>query len=225
MNMNNKLTAVLTIGLLLLTGCSLSGSTPPTPTALVIPTFISTNTATPPEVTAPGSTPLPNTSTFCADPQVLALIDTLKSAVLKSDGVLLSSLVHPTKGVEVRWVRNGNAITYTPEQAKFLFETTFEANWGPEPGSGQDKIGSFHDVIIPELAKIFNQSPTLHCKDLKHGGATYELTWPYQGDFYSVFFPGTDQYGFLDWRTWAIGIEYVNAKPFMYALMQFFWEP
>jgi hypothetical protein len=155
---------------------------------------------------------------------VVALIDSLKSAMLTSNGETLSSLVSPN-GMEVRYVRYGNPITYTAEQAKFLFETTFEANWGAEPGSGEDKIGSFHDVIVPELVEVFNQPYTLHCNELKHGGATYELEWDYSGDFYSVYFPGTEEYGNLDWHTWAVGVEYVEGKPYIYAMMQFFWEP
>ena len=127
--------------------------------------------------------------------------------------------------MEVRWVRYGNVIKYDQDQAKFLFETRYEADWGAEPGSGQNKTGSFHDVIVPDLVKIFNQPYVLYCNDLKHGGASYDVTWPYQGDFYSVFFQGTEQNGNLDWQTWAIGIEYVDGKPFIYALIQFFWEP
>jgi len=144
--------------------------------------------------------------------------------MLTADGALLSSLVSPN-GMEVRYFRNGTAITYTPHQAGFLFETTFEANWGPEPGSGLDKTGSFHDVIVPDLVRIFNQPYTLHCNEVKHGGATYEVTWPYQKDFYSIHFTGTEQYGFLDWHTWVVGVEYNNNKPLIYALMNFFWEP
>ena len=195
----------------------------PTSAFTAIPT--STFTALPVIPTFTSTTAAPVAINICQDPQVTALIDSLKTSMHTSDGALLSSLIHPAKGMEVRWVRNGNVITYTQEKAKFLFETTFEANWGAEPGSGQDKMGSFHDVIVPDLIKIFDQSYTLHCKELKHGGATYDLSWPYQGDYYSVYFPGTDQYGLLDWRTWAVGIEYVNGKPFIYALMQFFWEP
>ncbi|HLA06349.1 MAG TPA: hypothetical protein VJ022_02820, partial [Anaerolineales bacterium] len=71
--------------------------------------------------------------------------------MLKSNGVLLSSLVHPSRGMDVRYFRDGNVINYTPEQAKFLFETTFEADWGNAPGSGLPKKGAFHDVIVPEL--------------------------------------------------------------------------
>jgi len=101
----------------------------------------------------------------------------------------------------------------------------FEVNWGTEPGSGAEKIGSFHDVVVPELVKAFNQPYTHHCNELKHGGATYELEWPYEGDFYSVYFPGMEANGFLDWHTWVVGVQYVNNKPLIYALMQFFWEP
>jgi len=145
-------------------------------------------------------------------------------SVLNADGALLSSLVS-SNGMEVRWVRYGNPITYTREQAQFLYETTYEANWGAEPGSGQEKKGSFHDVIVPDLTKVFNQPYTLQCNDIRHGGASYDISWPYKKDFYSVYFPGTQPNGNLDWDTWAVGIEYNNGKPYIYALIQFFWEP
>ena len=145
--------------------------------------------------------------------------------MLTSDGPLLSSLVSQPRRLDVAFFRDGTVINYRPDQAKFLFETTFEVNWGPAPGSGLEKIGSFHAVIVPELVKLFNQPYTLHCNELKHGGATYEVSWPYQGDFYSIYFAGTQANGLLDWHTWVVGVEYVNGKPYIYALMQFFWEP
>ena len=82
--------------------------------------------------------------------------------------------------MEVRWVRYGNIVTYDQEQSKFIFETTFEANWGAEPGSGQEKTGAFHDVIAPELIKVFNQPYTLHCNEIRHGGATYDVSYSQQ---------------------------------------------
>jgi hypothetical protein len=165
------------------------------------------------------------TSGICADPQATALIDTFKSAVLHADGVLLSSLVSPTRGMDVAFLRDGTVITYDQQHAKFLFETTFEVDWGIMPGSGLAKKGSFHDVVVPELVKALNQPYTLTCNELKHGGASYKLEWPYQGDYYSVYFPGTEANANMDWHTWAIGVEKVNNKPYIYALMQFFWEP
>jgi len=231
--MNNKLITFLLIGLFLLTGCSLTGTTPPTLTApapapLV---FITTETPSPiapvvvaPVITSTASPMPPVAANVCADPQATALIDSLKRAMLNNDGALLSSLVSPS-GMEVRWIRYGNIITYTRDQVPYLFETTFEANWGDEPGSGQPKQGAFHDVIVPEMVKVFNQPYTLQCNEIRHGGASYDITWPYKKDFYSVYYAGADANGFLDWHTWVVGIEYVNGKPFIYALMQFFWEP
>lgn len=199
-----------------------SGTLVPTATPpLSLPTSIA-STAIP---TLTLSIPSPVASNICTDPQVTELIDSLKTAMSNSDGPLLSLLVSPQRGLDVANFRDGTVINYRPDQAKFLFETTFEVNWGPAPGSGQDKIGSFHDVIVPELVKAFNQPYTLHCNELKHGGATYEVSWPYQGDFYSIYYAGTEANGFMDWHTWAVGVEYVNNKPYLYALIPYFWEP
>lgn len=225
--MYTKTISILLMGLFVLTSCNFSGSAAPTSTSIFF------STATPPgslpviptSIFTPSATPIsPVVPNFCSDPQVITLIDSLKRAMLNADGALFSSLVSPN-GMEVRYFRYGTVVTYAADQAKFLFETTFEANWGAEPGSGLDKTGSFHDVIVPKLAEIFNKPYTLHCNEIRHGGATYEVTWPYDGDFYSIHYAGTEQYGYLDWHTWAAGIEYVNNKPFLYALMQFFWEP
>jgi len=232
MMMNTKMLSVILIGFSLLASCSAPTAQIPTPLPATATPTLSLSTQFPPSLTlTPGAlTPLPGASvpapaSICSDPQVPAFIDSFKSAVLTSDGPLLSSLVSPARGMDVAYFRDGTVITYLPEHAKFLFETTFEVDWGAEPGSGAQKTGSFHDVVVPELVTAFNQPYTLHCNELKHGGATYELEWPYEGEFYSVYFPGTEANGNLDWHTWVMGIEYVAGKPYVYALLQFFWEP
>jgi hypothetical protein len=163
---------------------------------------------------------------FCADPQVTALLQSLNTAIVSSNGTTLSSWVSPSHGMDVRYIRDGRAVNYDQQHAKFVFETTFAVNWGLAPGSGLEVIGSFHDVILPDLLKVFGQSYTLHCNELKYGGATYQPAWPYAGtNFYSVFFRGTEPNGNMDWHTWVVGIEYVGGKPYVFALLQFFWEP
>jgi hypothetical protein len=170
------------------------------------------------------ATPIPSVAQdVCTDVQVIALIDSLKRSMLTADGALLSSLVGPG-GMEVRYFRTSDPINYLPDQASFLYETTYQATWGDDPASGLEKKGSFHDVIVPELVKIFNQPYTLYCNEIRHG-ATYVPEWPYKKDFYSIHFAGTEANGFLDWHTWAVGVEYINGKPNLYALMQFYWEP
>lgn len=190
----------------------------PAVTSTSIPSTSIPNTSIP-------NTSVPGTGNICTDPQVTALIDSLKTAVLNSDGPLLESLVSPSSGLDVRWVRNGTVVNYAASQARFLFETTYEVDWGAQPGSGEPKVGAFHDVIVPDLEQVLSQSYTLHCNELQYGGATYEVSWPYNKGFYSIYYPGTAANGNMDWRTWVAGIEYVNGKPYLYALTQFFWEP
>ncbi len=233
--MKYKIQSLMVMGIILLSGCNPASPASPTliPTDPVQPTVIFEATATPAftpiatftPIPAEAATPIPPvTRNVCTDPKVVAMINTFITAVLTEDGELLGSVVSPD-GMEVRYFRDGNAINYLPDQAKFLFETTFEADWGLEPGSGLPKIGSFHDVVVPDLVRIFNQPYTLYCNELRHGGATYELTWPYNKDFYSIHFAGTEANGFLDWHTWVVGVEYINDEPYIYALTQFFWEP
>ena len=233
-----RIKQILWIGLTLLTACAPATMAPPLQPTTVPKSPIAAATQTLPPAplltgTQPAFTAIPTFTPakttipppFCVDPQPVSLINSLKRSLLTADGALLSTLVHPVRGMEVRWVRYGKAITYTAEQARFLYETIFEADWGDEPGSGLPKKGAFHDVIVPDFLKVFNQPYTLHCNELQYGGATYEVEYPYDGNFYSVYFAGTDQYGFLDWHTWVIGMEYSDGKPFIIAMMQFFWEP
>ena len=249
--MKTKILYLMIAGIMLSACAAPATQSPPTPTLLVptTPTSIATNTVAAltqtsvPTATGENFTPIPaltstsvpntaipntsvpSTGNICSDPQVTALIDSLKRAVLNADGPLLESLVSPASGLDVRWVRYGTVVNYQPNQARFLFETTYEVDWGDHPASGESKVGSFHDVIVPDLEKVLSQSYTLHCNELKHGGASYDINWPYSKDFYSIYFPGTAANGNMDWHTWVAGIEYVNGKPYLYALTQFFWEP
>lgn len=225
--MNTKLTSILVLGIVLLAACTPAEPIPtltppvfPTPTFIIGGTPISTTNPL-----TPGVTPPQGTGNICTDPQVPALIDSLKNAVLNSDGSLLGSLVSPASGMDVRYFRDGTVVNYRADQAKFLFETTFEVDWGTAPGSGEMKRGSFHDVIVPDLLRLFNQPYTLHCNELKYGGVTYEPAFPYDKGYYSIHFPGTQPNSSLDWHTWVAGIEYVDGRPYLYALMQLFWEP
>ena len=231
--MNIKTVSMFFIGWILFVGCTLPAAQATPTLSLPTPTLFIPTTTTLPLTVPPGTTPAPgqtvtsptNTTSICNDPQVTALIDSFKMAILNSDGALLSSLVSPARGMDVAFFRDGTVITYDQQHAKFLFESTFQVDWGAEPGSGAPKKGSFHEVVIPELVKIFKEPYTLTCNEIQHGGASYEIKWPYQGEYYSVYFPGTQANGNMDWHTWVIGIEYVNGKPYIYALMQFFWEP
>jgi len=234
----------------LLSACTLSLYTKPSPSAtpriLIVPTLTRTldALATPtivtptvifvngiPTTAVPGvRSPFPVTqvppASFCADGQVTALIGSFKTALQTSNGELLASLVSPVHGMEARYFRDGRTVNYDNAHAKFLFESTFQVDWGTEPGSGLPRMGSFHEVILPALLGVFNKEYTLYCNELKVGGTTYPAAWPYPGvNYYSVYYPGTQINGNLDWHTWLLGFEYVNTRPYLFAILQFVWEP
>ncbi|NWF62752.1 MAG: hypothetical protein HXY38_00445 [Chloroflexi bacterium] len=236
--------------MLIFTACSAPVDTPPDPTLIfTAPPPVATETQALPSPTAtqpPTATLTPTSppalalddvpayltsvpesfnSDVCKDTRVLQLLSDLGTAIRTRNGQLLASLVIPDAGVGVQYIRNGNVITYF-ENIKFVFETTYEAEWGFAPGSGEPVVGSFQKVILPSLELVFGSNPVLTCNEIKTGGATYAPQWPYQGiEFYSVHFPGTEEFGGLNWETWAVGIMRDQGKPMLSALVRFAWEP
>ena len=243
----------ITIGLFVISGTGCIPS--PASTPALLPTFTAApfSNALPtvfvfPSSTAVNPTPAPNTTlpftavpatglpavhstqvgpgAFCTDVQATALIDRFKIAVQTSNGDLLGSLVSPDHGMEVRLYRMGRVVTYDAAHAKFLFQSSFQLDWGAAPASGLATKGSFHEEILPVLLKLFNNNYTLKCDQIQVGGTTYQATWPYPGiNFYSAYYPGTQPNSSLDWLSWQFGIEYVNGGPYLYSIMHFEWEP
>ena len=162
---------------------------------------------------------------MCLDTRALQLLNNLQTSIQNQDGELLASLVSPNTGIGVRFIRDGKVITYF-DNVKFVFETTYAADWGLAAGSGEPVKGPFHDIVLPSLSRVFAADPLITCNELKVGGATYVPEWPYAGmDFYSVHFPGTDQYAGMDWETWAVGMVRQEGKPMLAALIHYAWEP
>ncbi len=215
----------------LLSACTVPVDAPPDPTAL--PTGTAPSTSSPAEtftsIPVLTSTPAAVETvpvSFCDDSRRRDLIGSLQTAVQTKDGALLSSLVSPSEGMDVMYIRDGNIVNYDVEHAKFVFETTFQADWGLGAGSGEEVIGSFQELILPSLQLVFTPSAEVTCNELKTGGVTYVSQYPYPGaPFYSVHFPGTDQYSGLDWETWAVGMTPVGEEPYLTALIHFEWEP
>ena len=48
--------------------------------------------------------------------------------------------------------------------------------------------------------------------------------WPYTNiHYYNLYKPATDQQ--LDFRTWLIGVEYINGQPYLHSMVSIVWEP
>lgn len=167
-------------------------------------------------------------STFCSDSRVSDLLNNLRTAVLNSNGESLSSLVSPEHGFDLRLWRWGTVANYSPAEAAWVFQSDYVVKWGPAPGSGMDTNGTFSEHILPKLQEVFSANYTLNCNDTLDL-ATFSLEpWPSEYanvNFYTVRKPGSDQYGGMDWRAWTVGVEYVQGKPMLFALINYQWEP
>ena len=226
---------------LTLTACSVPVDAPPPPTPLF--------SATPPQA-LPNETVLPATPVsaaypatlneipvyltavpanfnpnLCQDTRALQLLNELQVAIQTRDGEALAALVSPASGVGVRYIRGGNVITYF-DNIKFIFETTYQADWGLGAGSGEPVKGSFQEIVLPSLDLVFTSNPVIVCNQLLVGGATYTPEWPYTGmEYYSLHFPGTDEFGRMNWETWAVGMTQQEGAPMLVALVHYAWEP
>jgi len=164
---------------------------------------------------------------FCADGKVNTLIANLDNALTISNGELFASLVSPAHGIDMHLWRYGTVVNYDQEHARWVFGSSYEVNWGAAPGSGLDKVGPFHEAILPLLQEVFNASYTLGCDDPGAAAAFSVTPWPNEYaniHFYSVYKPGTPGID-LDWRLWLVGVEYVKGQPYVFALIHFQWEP
>jgi hypothetical protein len=208
----------------------------PTPTAIAttaipaLPTATSAVPSAAPALALTSTPPIPATlppaTSFCANGKPTELISRFKTALLTSDGALLASLVSPVHGMDARLFRSGRVVNYDRAHAKFLFQSAFLVDWGIAPGSGLPTKGSFHELMLRALLDVFKKDYTLTCDQIQVGGTTYQVSWPYSGiHYYSAYFPGTQANGNLDWRTWVLGMHDFNGNPFLYAIMQFKWEP
>ncbi|MFN8405262.1 MAG: hypothetical protein U0V48_17190 [Anaerolineales bacterium] len=113
----------------------------------------------------------------------------------------------------------------TRRKKPWVFQSDYVVKWGPAPGSGMDTNGTFSEQILPKLQEVFSANYTLNCNnplDL----ATFSVEpWPSEYanvNFYTVFKPGSEQYGRLDWQAWIAGVEYAQGKPMLFALTSIF---
>jgi hypothetical protein len=164
---------------------------------------------------------------FCADSRVPTLLVNFGNALKTANGTALASTVSPAHGMTVYLWRYGTPHTFKPADARWVFDSTYEHNWGMQPASGLDTIGSFQEAVLPNLRDVFNSSYTSTCDALGNAPQYGEHPWPqeYAGiNYYTAFKPGTPGVD-LDWRTWLVGVEYIQGQPYIFAVIHFAWEP
>ncbi|MFZ1041478.1 MAG: hypothetical protein WCA79_15620 [Anaerolineales bacterium] len=158
------------------------------------------------------------------------MINNLESAITTSNGVILSSVVSPIHGLDVRLYADGLLVNHDVEHAKSLFGSTDQDNWRIAPGSGSQTNGSFKDVVLPALLAIFNKPYTFDCTELKSdeiiytlkvGASTYTSNWSSDPSvkFHSIAFRTTQGSWSPGWQYLLTGTEQVSGKLYLLALL------
>jgi hypothetical protein len=112
-----------------------------------------------------------------------------------------------------------------------LFNSNATYDWGAHPASGESLIGTFTDKVLASLIDVIGTDPKRICNTLQeglsYGNTSEQIAWPalYRSlNFISLYRPAPSDEE-LNWRTWAVGIDYVNGEPFIAVLVQYYWIP
>ena len=165
---------------------------------------------------------------FCSDAQVEDLIDKFVAAVQTQDGTALADLVSPTHGLTLRHEWWNPEVHYPKAVVPGIFTDTQARDWGVQDGSGRPIRGAFKDVALPWMQDVFSSDFERHCNDIERGSggsAGYKL-WPFEyGNInYVALYRPAEVGDELNWRTWAVGVEYVRGLPYIAFLVQYHWE-
>jgi hypothetical protein len=165
--------------------------------------------------------------TFCTDPVPLALFPAMGMAINTSNGSALAALVSPVHGLAVGYIHGGTPRVYAPPELASIFTSTESVNWGLGPGSGLPVMGTFNDLVWPDLVNVLGGAYTPYCNTIQLGGASYTVQWPVEWkniNFYSLYKPGPTG-NELSWMTWLAGVDYVDGLPYIFSLSRYNWEP
>jgi hypothetical protein len=164
-------------------------------------------------------------SEVCGDTAVYDLLSTLETAVTTEDGELLASLLHPERGLRIRTAWWNPEVQISTQLAPTLFTSSTEYDWGVQEGSGLPLLGTFSDVILPDLQRDL-PGAQLTCDQHQHGptAGIVQLPDEYGGlHFLNAYRPATDESGF-DWGAWAVGIEFWQGRYYLSFLVHYAYE-
>jgi uncharacterized protein YraI len=164
---------------------------------------------------------------FCADDEVKALLDALRTAVEKRDGAALAALVHPEHGLRLRRHWWNPEVQLTADAIDDLFSRDRRQEWGMADGTGDPIVGSFRDILLPLLDRDLLAATAVGCNEILHGSTAGLVQLPdgYQAaNYLSAYRPAAAGVIEFDWGSWVIGIERWQGHYFISFLIHFEWE-
>jgi hypothetical protein len=161
---------------------------------------------------------------FCRDPRVPALIDTFFAALRERSGEALARTISPRRGLVLRHDWWNPEIVIAAAEVPGLMQRVDEVVWGTQRGSGAPIAGSFRDRWLPEVDALLGATPEESCNRLLGGETTIAPAWPSEYarmNFLSYYFPAPNTGTKFSWRSWAVGIEYVDGVPYVAILIRY----
>ncbi|HLB65400.1 MAG TPA: hypothetical protein VJJ46_11205, partial [Anaerolineales bacterium] len=111
-----------------------------------------------------------------------------------------------------------------PAELTGIYENEIPLTWGASDSPGLPIRGTFSQVIAPLLEDVFTGEAEVTCNSLRTGTTSGEVRWPGEYtnlNFYAFYRPATQPGSQLTWHTWAVGIEYVDGRPWVTVLVHF----
>lgn len=161
---------------------------------------------------------------FCSDQRVFDLLNSLRSAIEQEDDFRLSKMLNENRGLAVRVNWYSPEVRFTVEEAMDLFSNPDQIEWGVMADSGLALVGTFRDMMFPKLEDVFLRSPEATCNALKFGSTAGKIVWPEELanlKFYGIYRSAESDGNEFDWRSWAVGIEYVDGNPYIAVLIHY----
>jgi hypothetical protein len=157
---------------------------------------------------------------FCSDPRVADLILRFADAIENENGAQLAQISNPDRGLVIRHDWWNPDVVISPSGIPALFGDESQVEWGVMSGGEFPISGSFKDVILPGIQESIGVSGWV-CNNLPTGATSREALWP--GELASMNYmahyapPGGGNQ--FNWRTLALGFEYVDGLPYLALIM------
>jgi len=161
---------------------------------------------------------------FCQDPRVPALIDTFFAALRDRSGDSLAETISPRRGLVLRHDWWNDEIVIPPPEVPELMQRVDVIAWGVQRGSGAPIVGSFRDRLLPELDALLVGESKQACNQLLAADSGIPAEWPGEYarmNYLSFHLPAPDPGPRFNWRSWAVGVEYVDGVPYVAILIRY----
>jgi len=162
----------------------------------------------------------------CDDPALTAVIRAFMRGVAGKDATALQALVSPIRGLSLRQSRWNPTVHVALVDVPSLFTSPTPRKWGKEDSRDEEIVEPFKQHMLETLhLAVAGKGAQERCGKLIMGSSAGTNEWPpeYGGLTHVSFHHPGPELEPNHWVTWVLGMEYVDQKPYVAALIQYQW--